>query len=241
VTNQTDAFLSYTRIDDQFFGGSITSLRKFLELGVQVVTGRADFNIFQDIDGIEFGQQWQARLDRAIVSTRFLIPIITPLFFQSSACRDELEKFIEHEKRLGRDDLILPVYFVTAPVLEKRDLLSADPLASAISARQRYDWRSRADLPIDAPQIRSAVMDLSQKISSAISRTESASSSLENAAHGPQIKMAPVPAFQEKRTSAFSEASEAVKSEEPRRRDKEIKRILWVDDSQITTSLSVGL
>ena len=50
------------------------------------------------------------------------MPIITPLFFSSAGCRDELEKFLAHEKAIGRDDLILPVYYVTAPVLEKADL-----------------------------------------------------------------------------------------------------------------------
>ena len=31
----------------------------------------------------------------------------------------------EHEKSLGRDDLILPICFVTAPVLELPELLNA--------------------------------------------------------------------------------------------------------------------
>ena len=34
-------FLSYTRKDDQFFGGYITAFRKTLEAGVQVVTSKA--------------------------------------------------------------------------------------------------------------------------------------------------------------------------------------------------------
>lgn len=33
------AFLSYTRIDDEFHGGYITSIRKMLENAVHVVTG----------------------------------------------------------------------------------------------------------------------------------------------------------------------------------------------------------
>jgi CheY-like chemotaxis protein len=218
VDNQSDAFLSYTRIDDQFFGGAITSLRKLLELGVQVVTGHKNFNIFQDVDGIEFGQNWQQRLDQAISSTRFLIPFITPLFFQSQACRDELKKFFDHEKQLGRDDLILPVYFVTAPVLEKQELLRADPLASAINARQRYDWRSKADLPISDPQIRSAVIDLSQKISSAIARTE-ISATRTQAKHGYPVEAIP-----------NSGLSEAAKNEESRKKTKAQRKILWVDD-----------
>jgi hypothetical protein len=48
-----EAFLSYTRTDDQFFGGAITSLRKFLEQGVHVVAGNRNFTIFQDIERLK--------------------------------------------------------------------------------------------------------------------------------------------------------------------------------------------
>jgi hypothetical protein len=37
VPNQPDAFLSYTRTDDEYLGGAITSLRKLLELGVELL------------------------------------------------------------------------------------------------------------------------------------------------------------------------------------------------------------
>jgi CheY-like chemotaxis protein len=234
MSNQPDAFLSYTRLDDEFFGGAITSLRKFLELGVKVVTGQRDFNIFQDVDGIEFGQRWQKRLDEAIVDTRFLIPIVTPLFFQSEACRSELEKFVQHEKVLGRDDLILPIYFVTAPVLEKPELLSEDALAREISGRQRYDWRSNADLPINDPLIKGAVRKLSEKIAFAISRTapnlppgrKRIASRMND---GTPSLAAESEAVKE---TAFGKAAEAVKLEEPKVRDQSNQRkILWVDDN----------
>jgi hypothetical protein len=61
MMSQPQAFLSYTRIDDEFYGGAITALRRALELGVQVVTGNRNFKIFQDVDGIELGQQWRER------------------------------------------------------------------------------------------------------------------------------------------------------------------------------------
>ncbi|WNG93796.1 toll/interleukin-1 receptor domain-containing protein [Mycobacterium sp. ITM-2016-00318] len=95
--------MSYTRLDDEFFGGSITALRGLIELGVKVVTGDRNFSIFQDVDGIELGQKWQKRLDGAILESSLLIPIVTPLFITSDSCRDELDKFIKHEKSLGAD------------------------------------------------------------------------------------------------------------------------------------------
>jgi acylphosphatase len=216
MSGNPDAFLSYTRIDDEFFGGAITSLRKFLEQGVQVVTGNP-FKILQDVDGIELGQDWKKRLDQAITNARFLIPILTPCFFQSDACRSELSKFIAHEESLRRDDLILPIYYVTTPLLEKPDLLKDDSLASEICARQRYDWRQRADLPINDPQIRKAVRELAEKISKALSRTSAVSPIL--------------PRDEVIRESALEHASEVIKSEEIQDDIKKgRKRILWVDD-----------
>jgi Response regulator receiver domain len=167
-----DAFLSYTRIDDKFWRGSITAFREGLELGVQVATGRANFSIFQDVDGTGIGQQYQKLFDQVIANALIFIPIITPLFFNSDACRGELQKFLDHEKRLGRDDLILPIYYVTAPVLEKSELRDKDPLASEIQKRQRYDWRNQTKLKIDDPAMQSALLELAQKIATTIGRTQ---------------------------------------------------------------------
>lgn len=215
MTDCPEAFLSYTRLDDEFFGGAITSLRRLLELGVQVVTGDRTFNIFQDVDGIEFGQKWQKRLDEAISTSRFLIPIVTPLFFKSDPCRDELKRFIVHEKSLGRDDLILPIYFVTAPVLERPELLKDDALASEIASRQRYDWRVRADLPPDDPQIRRAVRELAENIATAMARAAG-----------------PVPAAAPGRADdpTADEVSELVKSLGQERETRNGRKlVLWVD------------
>jgi CheY-like chemotaxis protein len=213
VTDPREAFLSYTRLDDEFFGGAITSLKRLLELGVQVVTGDRSFNIFQDVDGIEFGQKWKEQLTEAISASKFLIPVVTPLFFQSGPCRDELTQFIEHEKSLGRDDLILPLYFVTAPVLEQPELLKKDALASEIGSRQRYDWRVHAELPPNDPQIRRAVRELAQKIATAMARSA-----------GPPLPLAG-------QRDDPAETSRLVRSLGLERGTKKPrKRVLWVDD-----------
>jgi CheY-like chemotaxis protein len=211
------AFLSYTRIDDEFFGGAITSLRRAIELGVQVITGDKKFKIFQDIDGIELGQKWRERLDEALSGARLLIPIITPLFFSSDACRDELKKFIRHEKDLGRNDLILPIYFVTTPSLENPDQEDTnDPLAQEIrtlaleiNSRQRRDWRPNADLPINNPDVRREVLSLSEEIARAVQRASDLSARLDQ-----QLR----------------QGAEIIKSEEADTLSAAPKLVLWVDD-----------
>lgn len=224
MTAPPDAFLSYTRIDDEYFGGAITSLRRLLELGVQVVTGDRSFNIFQDVDGIEFGQKWKKRLTEAVSTSRFLIPIVTPLFFNSNPCRDELELFLQLEKNVGRDDLILPIYFVTAPVLERPELLKDDPLASEIGSRQRYDWRVQANLSPGDPQIRRAVSTLAEKIATAIARA-------------PRPEQAPL---RPDDIAAYKEAPKLFQVWDPKERPRTVERLYcgWMI-GRITTSLSV--
>jgi hypothetical protein len=135
-----DAFLSYTRFDDQHDGGAISALCRRLASAVQAVTG-APFDIFQDVEGIGIGEHWPGKLDRMLDHARFFIPILTPSYFTSRPCRDELSKFLRAEADRGRNDLVLPIYYIECDVLEEEDLRAADPLTSTIHERQRQDWR----------------------------------------------------------------------------------------------------
>ncbi|RZT18362.1 response regulator receiver domain-containing protein [Mycobacterium sp. BK558] len=165
------AFLSYTRPDDEFFGGGITALRKLLELGVQVVTGDRSFEIFQDVDGIELGEDWKQKLSDTIAGSRFFMPVLTPLYFTSVPCRNELERFRQHESELRRDDLILPIYFITAPVLERPELLHADPLAMLIAGRQRFDYREQTEGQSNDATNRAILLKLASGVAAAMART----------------------------------------------------------------------
>jgi hypothetical protein len=106
-----DAFLSYTRFDDRRERGKISQFRQELEDEVRAVTGEA-FEIFQDVDDIDVGERWSDKLDQMLDDARFFIPILTPNYFGSKACRDELGKFLKAEKAKGRGDLVLPVYYI---------------------------------------------------------------------------------------------------------------------------------
>ena len=147
-----------------------------------------------------------------------LIPIVTPLFFTSDACRDELNRFLEHEKRRGRDDLIIPIYFQKAPVLDKPELLKADPLASEIASRQLYDWRAQADLPPNDPQRRHAIRELAESIATAMARATSLVPGAAQAKPGDR--------------GTAEEVSELVKSlGQGTVTTKGRKLVLWVDDN----------
>jgi hypothetical protein len=134
---------------------------------VDLQIGRG-FPIFQDREDITWGQQWKSRIDGAIDTATFLIPIITPGFFRSAACREELERFLEREKQLAQTDLVLPIYYVECAELEDAGKRGSDPLAQAIHSHQRVEWRSLRHG--SDRKVRRAITDLAKQIKKAISR-----------------------------------------------------------------------
>lgn len=165
------AFLSYAHIDDEFLGGRISFLRDQLERAIRVFSGRS-FQIFQDKDGIAFGQHWPKRLEEALAQARFLIPILSPSWFNSRFCRDEAQKFLQYERMSDRLDLILPVYLIESEVLEDGEKCNLDPVAKALSQRQYRDWREFIFDDPEAKPFKAEVVRLARDIA-AVAKRES--------------------------------------------------------------------
>lgn len=145
------AFLSYVRADDQHENGRLSEFCQRLSGEVRLQTGEV-FGIFQDRNDIRWGEQWQQRIDDSLDAVTFLIPILTPGFFRSPPCRAEFERFLDRENRLGRRDLILPVYYVNCPILNDEARREADLLAKTIAERQYADWRELRFEPFTSPR-----------------------------------------------------------------------------------------
>lgn len=189
------AFLSYAHDDDKY--EHITKFRERLGDEVQMVVGD-EFIIFQDRKDIHWGQNWRQRLEESIDEVTFLVPIITPRFFNSRYCREELQRFLEREKQLGRNDLILPVYFIDTPLLNEEELRAKDELAQAIASRQYADWRNLRHEPFTNPLVGRTLEKLAMQIRDALPRV-----SQEHRTHA-----APVPAPSEtQKSSAPAEES----------------------------------
>jgi hypothetical protein len=125
------AFFSYAHRDDQ--NGRLTKLRERLSTEVSVQTGE-EFEIFQDRLSILWGQDWKERIETLLNEVIFLIPVITPRFFNSQSCRDEPRQFLKREKKLGRNDLVLPIYYVDSSLVADDNKRNTDESAQAISA-----------------------------------------------------------------------------------------------------------
>jgi hypothetical protein len=173
------AFLSYAHHDDEHEHGSITAFRRALEGEVRSQTGRQDIRIFQDRDDIAWGDAWKERVDRSLDAVTFLIPVLTPSFLASAQCCRELRRFLEREQRLGRNDLILPVYWITAPALEDRRRRNGDELAGELASRQYADWRELRFHELGGGEARRALAALATRIRDTLDPVDHAGRSLE--------------------------------------------------------------
>ena len=163
MPGQPAAFVSYARFNDQHDDGWVSQFCELLSAEVRVQIGE-EFPIFQDRKDIAWGQNWEKRINEALDSVSLLLTIMTPSFFRSSACRAEVERFVERERQLGRDDLILPVYYVSTPLLDDPEQGDADEVVQVLRSRQYADWRKMRFEPLTSPEGRRAVAQLAIKM-----------------------------------------------------------------------------
>jgi F-box protein 11 len=159
--------MSYARFNDAHDDGQLNWFRERLITEVRVQTG-AEFTIFQDRADIAWGQSWQRRIDEALDMVTLLVAVITPGFFKSTACRLEMTRFLEREQALGRSDLIVPVYYITAREMEDPAAWESDELVQVLVQRQFADWRELRFEPSTSPVARKAVAQLAARISETV-------------------------------------------------------------------------
>ena len=159
------AFMSYVHSDDRY--GHVKNFHERLSHEVKTVVG-SDFPIFRDTEDLKVGQNWARRIDEALDESLFFIPILTPSFFNSEYCRVELRRFLARERKLERDDLIIPVYFVDARVLNEEALRAGDDLALVIASRQYADWRNLRHEPFTNPLVGRTLEKLAMQIRDAL-------------------------------------------------------------------------
>ncbi len=179
------AFLSYAHRDDAYLDGGLTALCQKLALVVSVRIGH-DFAIFQDRTDIRWGQHWPSRLAEGLAGSRFLIPVLSPSFFTSDACQQELAQFLELERATGRRDLILPLYLLPTSLVDDPAKRADHPLATVLAERQYRDWRPLRHQPFTSRDVRQTLDELAADIVAAMTRSASAAISAPPLAPAPQ-------------------------------------------------------
>ncbi|MGW0944079.1 molecular chaperone Tir [Streptomyces sp. NPDC002623] len=159
------AFWCYSRRDDELDGGRITRLAQSIAYEFEIITGE-ELKIFLDDASISWGESWRTRIDMALSSVTFFIPVVTPRFLKSQECRKGVITFAGHAASLNLEDLLLPIHYVNVSQLSGDD---ADDEVAALVARQQWeDWR---ELRLDdekSPTYRQAIHRLALRISNII-------------------------------------------------------------------------
>jgi hypothetical protein len=167
-------FWSYAHEDDEQDGGGICALAKAVKAEFSLLTGE-ELILFVDHD-LQWGEEWRARIDEALSSTTFFIPVITPRYFAREECRRELLTFAGHAKSLGRSDLLLSIYYVQVPGFDN-DASSDDEAVALVASMQWDDWRELRLEGQDSPAYRKRVNQLARrlaKISSSLAERDEA-------------------------------------------------------------------
>ena len=171
------AFINFVASDFQHDEGGVPQFRERLADELNMHIGE-ELSIFHDRDDVLWAQVWKDRVGESVDRATFLIAFITPRFFSNPQCRSELRTFLEREKKLDRNDLILPLYYVRCPLLHEDELLKDDQLARDFDARHGegyIDWRDLRFEPFTSPEVGKKLQDVAIRIHHALSQPQSPS------------------------------------------------------------------
>jgi formylglycine-generating enzyme required for sulfatase activity len=171
-------FWSYSTTDDRSSGGRLSQLRVRLANALQLNVGRQPVQIFQDINAIPHGAEWEQEIDKALGSSSFMVPIVTPGFMQSEWCCKEVLRFREREKELGRADLIFPFIYIKTDDIDpdREDECYSKEVFLLLGKRQRFDFWDLRHHDIETFDVHRRLGALADSVNAALRRRAPASS-----------------------------------------------------------------
>jgi len=136
-------YISYAFPDNK--DGFVTQLTDLLRQELQIQAGE-QIPVAWDTSRTGpagFSKEEDRRVERATI----LVPVISPSYFNSDACRKEFELFHEKQAPRSKNPQIFPVYFVTAAEFDKASAESKDLWLQILTRYDRFDLREdRFDL-----------------------------------------------------------------------------------------------
>jgi methyl-accepting chemotaxis protein len=154
-------FLSYVHKDDDAEQGRISQLAKDIASQYEMLTGE-EIELFLDREDLQWGDNWQNKIDENLASVAFFIPVITPRYFTRPECRRELQFFARRADQLGIKELVLPLHYVHTPLLE--DNSNQDDLVELVRKFQWEDWREIRFMDSNSELYRRRVADLASRL-----------------------------------------------------------------------------
>jgi len=120
--------------------------------------------LWRDVDEIEWGKEWGKAIDAGLADAAFFLPVITPGYLLSEACRDEFEKVASYEKKRKRTDLILPLVYVRPDSFGEDGSEKRDPIVKLCLKRQYADWEDLRHVGDEQREYRTKLTELGKRI-----------------------------------------------------------------------------
>jgi TIR domain len=163
----TTGFWSYVNADDAAEGGRIKALADDIAAQYEAITTES-IEIFVDKSSLGWGDDWEEKIERAVLTTSFFVPVLTPRYFASESCRRELRLFANKAANLGLDDLIMPLIWLDVPQLD--DPSPTDDLVAIAKRFHWTDWRSLRFEEQSSGTYRRAVAELARRLADVSAR-----------------------------------------------------------------------
>ena len=168
IRTELAGFWSYVRKDDKVERGRILQLAHDIADQYEMYTGEK-IKLFIDKDRIRWGDKWREEVEASLQTVAFFVPVITPRYFMSPECRNELKFFAQRAKAQGLQELILPLYYIDVSSFTDK---SEDDLIRLVHEHQWVDWRKIRFRSVQSPTYREAVHRLVVRLVEANKRIE---------------------------------------------------------------------
>ena len=129
-------FLSYVHADDDYHDGMLTAFAHAVEEACDYKGVPIELRL--DKDTLQWGDDWNDRLQQEVERTTFLLAMVTNRYVASRACREEFIQFRTKTQAAGYNGLL--TLLVDAPNWDRMDLRT-DPTARLIrDTINQYQW-----------------------------------------------------------------------------------------------------
>ena len=136
VPPKPSVFLSYVHADDDYHDGMLTAFARAVEEACAYKG--APIELILDKDALQWGDDWDERLQQEVERTTFLLAMVTNRYVTSQACRKEFIQFLTKTRAAGYNGLL--TLLVDAPNWDRTDLRT-DPTAQLIhDTINQYQW-----------------------------------------------------------------------------------------------------
>src|SRR5216684_1749134 len=122
-----------------------------------------DVQIFLDTEDIRVGTRWKTKLEDALLASKTIVCVWSPLYFQSQICVSEWKTFVERELSYRRE-LIAPASFIDGECFPKEAKSRQIMDFSEYTSTAKYFWSTDGAVEFEKRCLRSFSRDLAALI-----------------------------------------------------------------------------